>query len=297
MSRRFPRRAVCLACALVSALFEPGRAYAQAPAEEASFEAGVTIERLVSEYRFENPSSFNTETLVPHFFVQHYESTQPWLVARVRYPLGRGLGETTAAYAPERTAFGSDVDTFFQPDGDVVTSGTSGDVRLRSFSIDQRLPVARLGRSSIGFQARYTNRHADFLPADRVVTHTKPPSETREFITTREMTTSHEFLVGISAAIRSEMGGGWRLEADGAGWPLVSGRLVTELPDKYPGVDVVFVARGFGGEGRVALVRRIGGASLAVAAHATIVRPYDEASSLRQHTAGATVTLGFGPGR
>jgi hypothetical protein len=269
-------------------------AYAQAPARRASIEAGVTVERLVSEYRFENESTFDTPALVPHFFVQHYESTQPWLVARVRYPLGAVMGETTAGYAPERLAFASDIDTFFQPGGDVVTSGTSGDARLRGFSIDQRVGVGRVHGWPIDVRVRYTHRHADFLPADRVVTHTQPPSETREFITTREMTTSHEIRAGMGFAAANEVGGGWRLEGDGVVWPLVRGRLVTELPDKYPGVDIVFDAPAFGGEARVALVRRIGRASLALQAHAGGILPYRHSASLRQHTIGAGVALGLG---
>ena len=288
------RAALAAAAVLATALVMPGRAFAQAAGRRATIEAGVTIERLVSEYRFENASSFDTAALVPHVFIQHYESTQPWLVTRARYPVGGGMGETTAGYAPEHLAFASDIDTFFQPGGDVVTSGTSGDARLRSFAIGQRVDVGRVHGWALGVQARYTQRHADFLPADRVVTHTQPPSETREFITTREVTTSHEIRIGMDAAIAGEVGGGWRLEAGGAGWPVVRGRLVTELPDKYPGMDIVFDATSFGGEARLALIRRIGGASLAVTAHATIVLPYDDAARLRQHTLGAGVTLGLG---
>jgi hypothetical protein len=284
-----------LTAVLALMLLVPGIARAQVANERrVSIDAGITVERLVSEYRFENASSFDTAALVPHVFVQRYESTQPWLVVRARYPVGGRMGETTAGYAPERVAFASDVDTFFQPDGDVVTSGTSGEARLRSFAIDQRIEVGRTHGWLFDGQLRYTQRRADFLPADRVVTHTRPPSETHEFVTTREFTTSHEMRVGMSVAIAGDASGGWRVEAVGAGWPVVGGRLVTELPDKYPGRDIVFGALGFGGEARVTLVRPIGSAMVTVTVHATIVRPYDDASSLRQHTLGAGVTLGFG---
>lgn len=278
------------------ALALPDHAYSQATGRRASIQAGVTIERVVSEYRFENASSFDTAALVPHFFVQHYESTQPWFVARARYSVGRGTGETMAGYAPEHLTFGSDVDTFLQPDGDIVTSGTSGDVRMRSFAIDQRIPAGHVHGWPLGVQARYTYRHAEFLPADRVVTHTRPPSEARDFISTREMTTSHEVRIGMSIAAARDVGAGWRLECDGVGWPAVRGRLVTELPDKYPGTDIAFDAAGFGGEGRVAFVRGIGAGTLAFTAHAGITLPYRHAASLRQHMLGAGVTLGL-PGR
>ena len=269
-------------------------AYAQPPARRTSVEAGVTIERLVSEYRFENESSFDTAAAVPHFFVQHHESTQPWLAGRVRYPLGSAMGATMAGYAPERLAFASDVDTFLQPDGDVVTSGTSGRARLRAFAIDQSVGMGRVRGWTIGLRGRYTNRRADFLPADRVVTHSQPPSEVREFVTSREITTSHEIRVGIDAAASGDVGGGWRLEGGGVAWPAVRGRLVTELPDKYPGAGIVFEAAGFGGEARLAFVRRIGSASLALNAHVGGILPYRHAASLRQHMAGASVALALG---
>ena len=288
------RGAPWFATIVVTVVCVSARAHAQAPARRASIEGGVTFERLVSEYRFENESSFDSAGLVPHFFVQHYESTQPWLVARVRYPLGAVMGETAAGYAPERLAFASDIDTFLQPGGDVVTSGTSGEARLRGVSIDQRIGLGRVHGWPIGFRARYTNRHADFLPADRVVTHTQPPSETREFITLHEMTTSHEIRAGIDVETPGDLDGGWRLEGGGAVWPAVRGRLVTELPEKYPGLDIVFDALAFGGEARVALVRRIGSASVALHAHAGMILPYRGAASLRQHTIGAGVTLGTG---
>lgn len=283
-----------LAAVFALAWCASARTYAQAPAGGTSIDAGVIIERLVSEYRFENESRLDTAALVPHFFVQHYESTQPWLFVRARYPMGAVAGETTVGYAPERPAFASDIDTFQQPGGDVATSGTSGGVRLRSFSIDQRVGMGRVHGCQIELRARYARRHAEFLPTDRVVTHTQPPSETREFIILRETTTSHEIRVGIGVRGADELGGGWRLEGDGGAWPAVRGRLVTELPDKYPGVDIVFEAPAFGGEARVALVRQFGRGSLSFEVHAGGILPYRHAASLRQHTIGAGVALGLG---
>ena len=266
---------------------------AEPPASRVSIDVGITIERLVSEYRFENDSAFDAAGTVPHFFVQHYESTQPWLVGRARYRAGTRSAETTVGYAPPRTAFASDVDTFFQPSGDVVTSGTAGDVRLQGFSVDQRLALTRAGSWAFGVGGRYTRRAAEFLPADRVVTHTQPPSITREFITTREFTTSHEIRIGATVESVRAIGGAWRMTIAGAGWPVVRGRLVTELPDKYPGQDIVFEAVAFGGEGRVAFARRVGPASLALTAEAGGLLPYAHSASLTQHTAAVAASLVF----
>jgi hypothetical protein len=289
-ARAVARRAVPFVAVLVA----PAAALAQGNPSRASIDGGVTIERLVSEYRFDSPSSFSGDGLVPHFFVQHYEATVPWVVARARYPVGQRSGETTIGYAPGHRASGSDFDTFFQPDGDVVVSGTAGDVRLRGFSIDQRLALAGTRDWTIGVTGRYTIRDADFLPADRVVTHTDPPSETREFITTRELTASHEIRIGLSAAWARRLGRGWRFEGDGAAWPAVRGRLVTELPDKYPGQDIVFDATGLGGEANGAFVRRAGGLRFAVTARLGGLLPYRRSASLRQHAFSLGVSVGVG---
>ncbi len=282
--------------AFAFALLASAPAFAQGTASRASIDGGVAIERFVSEYRFDNASSFSGDGLVPHSFVQHYEATAPWLVVRARYPVGGRPGETTIGYAPERGASSSDFDTFFQPDGDVVVSGTSGDARLSAVSIDQRLALAGTGGWTIGATGRYTARHADFLPSDRVVTHTRPPSETRAFITTREHTSSHEIRVGLSATWARGLGHGWRFEADGAAWPFVRGRLVTDLPDKYPGQDIEFDATGLGGEAGGRLVRRAGAMYVAVTVRAGGLLPYHQSASLRQHTFSLGVTVGVGGG-
>jgi hypothetical protein len=45
--------------------------------------------------------------------------------------------QTEFAITPERQTPGSDLDTFYDPNHDVVTSGTSGDVMLRSLRFAQ----------------------------------------------------------------------------------------------------------------------------------------------------------------
>jgi hypothetical protein len=268
-------------------------AAAQGPAPRASIEGGVTIEHLVSEYRFENASRLDTAELVPHYFVQHYESTQPWLVARARYPVAHRAAETFAGYAPPRGAFGSDVDTFFQPGGDVATSGTAGDVRMQGLSIDQRFALTPGPGWTLSLDGRYTRRRTDFLPAFRVVTHTSPPSTSSEFITTRETTVSHEIRLGVSLDSMRAIGGGWQLRIEGVAWPAVRGRLVTDLPDKYPGEDIVFEAVAFGGEARAAFRRRAGAVDIALTASAGGLLPYSPSARLRQHTLAAGVGVVF----
>jgi hypothetical protein len=137
-------------------------------------------------YRFENDSSLETPQLVPHFFRQSYDADNPWLVVQARYPVARQSWRTEFAMTPEVVAYGDDFDTFFQPDGDVVTVGTAGDVSLRSLRFAQRFLAVEQGPVVLFGSYVYRRDRAEFHPADRVVTHTKPPSESREYITTRE---------------------------------------------------------------------------------------------------------------
>ena len=212
----------------------------------AAFElsAGVELRRDRFHYRFENPSSFDTAELVPHFFRQSYVADTPWIVVRARYGVGRQHWATEVAITPDRVTFGDDFDTFRQPGGDVVTSGTRGDVSLRAWRIAQRL--VDTGSAYVRLRVGYVYRRdrARFHPADRVVTHTRPPSETRTFITTRETTIAetHELRFGLERIWRG--GAAWALHASVEGAPALVARLTTRLPDKYPGRDIVFVALG-----------------------------------------------------
>ena len=111
------------------------------PAVEVS--AGVDTRRDRFAYRFENDSSFDTTELVPHFFRQSYVADNPWLTVRAAFPVGRQRWTAAVAFTPETVTFGDDFDTFFQPDGDVVTSGTAGDVALRLWGAAVRVVGGR----------------------------------------------------------------------------------------------------------------------------------------------------------
>jgi hypothetical protein len=230
-----------------------------------SVSAGVEVRRDRFHYRFENPSSFGTAELVPHDFRQSYVADNRWLVARATYGVGRQQWATEVALAPERVTDGEDFDTFHQPDGDVVTSGTRGDVSLRSWRVAQRLLDAGSPRVRVRAGYVYRRDRARFHPADRVVTHTRPPSVTRTYITTRETTISetHELQFSVE---RIWHGGAWELRAEAAGTPALVARLTTRLPDKYPGRDIVFVALGGAAGLRVDAAGRWGRWTLGVSA-------------------------------
>jgi hypothetical protein len=230
-------------------LLLPGVCWAQAPAVEVS--AGHR--RLDYAYRFENDSSFDTPFLVPHFFEQKYEVSGWELSAKGRYRLAGHEMTTTVSFAPEVLAFGSDFDTFFQPSGDVATSGTAGDVRLASFGITQTAGVPLSEHASLHIRMSWRRDRADFLPADRVVTHTQPPSETREWITDRERTVSNVFETGLEAQWRRGL-----LTVAAHGSPVVLARLLVQLPDKYPGRDIRFDALGWTVGGTLSVNKRAG---------------------------------------
>lgn len=231
---------------------------AATPAAAQSIEVTTGIERRDYSYRFENDSSFDTPFLVPHFFEQRYEVTGPEVGMRVRYRVFGLPGSTAVTLMPERRAFGSDFDTFFQPGGDIATSGTAGDVDLAGVGIEQTIDFITRDDWAIGFRVAWRRDRADFLPADRVVTHTQPPSETREWTTDRERTVSRTLESGLQARWHPLSTGPWSLDIAAHVSPTMHTRLLTQLPDKYPGRDIVFDALAWSAGAEGSLLRRIG---------------------------------------
>lgn len=243
-------------------------------------------------YRFENDSSFGTAQLVPHFFTQSYNADNRWLVVRARYHLARQRWETEFAMTPEVVTFGDDFDTFFQPDGDVVTVGTAGDVSLRSLRLSQRFVAIERGPSVLFASYAYRRDRARFHPADRVETHTKPASVAREFITTRETTISHVHEARIGVEFERRVGRAWRVDASLAVAPTAFARLVTKLPDKYPGRDIVFDAIVVAASGRVSLRREWSSWFVEAGADADRTWNYVADRQFRREGYGLTVRVG-----
>lgn len=162
--------------------------------------AGASYERQLDRfaYRIENPSTFDTPLLVPHSFEPTYVADNHWLLGHVGYGGRRLRGRTQIGLAPAITTRGDDVDAFLQPGGDVVTSGTTGDVTLRSWRVDQRVDLT--ADSPVRWYAAYGYRRdaARFHEGHKAVTHIQPPSAERSIVTTRETTTSdvHEIRIG-----------------------------------------------------------------------------------------------------
>jgi hypothetical protein len=226
------------------------------PAAAQSVSIGIEAAYDRFTYHFENPSSFDTSQAVPHFFEQSYVADNLWLVGTLRYTAGIPW-ETSGGATPERTLPASDFDTFFDPDGTVIVSGTSGDAEIRSFRVSQRAMLGRAG--GVDFSAGYAFRYdrANFLVGHKVVIRNGDVIQAFD-VTTPERTSSiiQEFFFGAQAG--RPIGSAWRITIGGEASPTTTGRLAIELPEKYPGATLVFGANALTAAGRLAFSRNAG---------------------------------------
>ena len=213
------------------------------PADPPRFSAGYEWHRDRLRYSFDNPSSFDSEALVPHNYTQTYWSDNHWLVARARYGLGDSVFTTEFGATPLKTGRASDIDTFYNPDGDVITSGTDGAARMHAWRFAQ-WSHGRVGGVPLRLGYKYRRDMADFAPADVVVTRTRPPFTSRRFTTDEEYTTSQVHEVAFDVSHPLVQGARWRLVSTVSASPVVIAQLSTRLPQKYPGRVIRSIARG-----------------------------------------------------
>ena len=208
------------------------------------------------DYHVDNPSNFNPGPLVPHFFEQRYDADNTWILVRGHYRLAGAAAATEFGITPASTTAGSDVDTFFEPSGDIITSGTRGTVRLQMLSIQQWFQMTTWHGWRLGITGSYRRAEMDFLPSDRIVTHTMPRSEIREPVGGDETTWSHVIASGVTASAPFSLDERWRLLVDLEAMPLTRARLNISLPLKYPGEIIRQDTFSFGTRGRLAVERR-----------------------------------------
>lgn len=227
-------------------------------AQEPSAALTVTVEprRETLKYRFENPSSYNTPELVPHFFEQTYATSNVWVGLRATYPIGGRSATTSITVTPQVTAQADDFDTFFQPDGNVIVAGTTGNASLRAWQIAQRFVLGGTSNFNYGIGYSYRRDTARYHEGIRITTMTQPASELRELVTTREFVTSHVHELGWFAQWTPEHTRGLSLAATIS--PAMLGRLAVELPDKYPGRRLRFNASAAAVDADVTYARRLG---------------------------------------
>lgn len=232
---------------------EPAAVAAPSVTDGPQFLVGTEARRDRFTYHFDNPSSADTPFTVPHFFEQRYVADNVWLVATGRYTAGLRW-ETSVGTAPQRTVRADDYDTFFDPDDVVIVSGTTGGASIRSFRISQRADVGRAGPLQLSVSYRLRWDRFDFHLGHKTVTLNGVLIAASED-SSREMTDSqvHEVSVGFRAA--PSLGGAWHLAASVDLSPATLARLSVKLPDKYPGQDLVFLAKVMTSSARIALVR------------------------------------------
>ena len=203
---------------------------------------GGGYERDRFTYHFDNHSSFDTSTLVPHFFEQTYDADNVWLTGSARYHAGI-LWETTGGITPQRTSTGDDFDTFFNTDGTVIVTGTTGGISIWSWRAGQRALLSSGGPVSFFTGYRLRVDRADWQLGHSTTTRNGRLVDAHD-TTDREFTSSQMHEVFFGVRIESTGTGKWRTHLDAEGSPAVAGRLSVQLPDKYPGQDLVFLSKG-----------------------------------------------------
>jgi hypothetical protein len=216
---------------------------------------GIEPRRDRFSYHFTNPSSFDTAALVPHFFEQRYVADNLWAEATLRY-FAQVRWETFVGVTPRRAASGDDYDTFFEPDGSVVVSGTTGGVLIRSFEVSQRAEVGRTGPIRLFAAYRFRLDRSDFELGHKTVTRNGGGLVEAMDVTTREMTSSQTHEILFAATASRDLGSEWHVSIGGELAPTTLGRLLVQLPDKYPGQDLVFIAKVLAASARLAVTRR-----------------------------------------
>jgi hypothetical protein len=137
----------------------------------------------------------------------------------------------------------------------------------------------------------YRRDRSQFLPTDRIVTHSNPASTVRSETFGHETTISQVHEVPIEVSRRWNMSPAWRLAASGELSPLVFARLITKLPDKYSGQDIIFDAKAIGVGGKFQIVRQRGW-PITVTIHYGQTWGYRAARQFRRNSLVAGLTFG-----
>jgi hypothetical protein len=263
-------------------------------AQSISVTAGATAAHERTRFRFETPSRFDTDALVPHVMEHKYEVPRAGIFVEAAYGPALRRSSTRVSFIPRRDTRGSDIDTFFQPSGDIATSGTDGPISYGGFAIDQRVPLKTLGEWHVGLDLGYRRDVAEFEDDFRVVTHTQPPSVTQTFITDEETTITQLLQVGATAR-HERVYENWRARLDLGVSPVIGSRLLIRLPQKYPGVDLIYSAVSFG-TGASWTIERAGRWRAGVTFSASGAWGYRKSSTFAAHRLGVSFFVGSGAG-
>lgn len=281
------RKVGAFLCAICQGVATHAQTFTEPRAE---FLISVEAKRDRAIYHFDNPSTFDTAALVPHFFEQRYNLDTVWAVLTARYAAGPRW-ETSLGVTPSRTTTADDYDTFFDPDGTVWIAGTTGAAAVHSFRVSQSVVLGR--RRAVRFDAgfRLTLDFADFHVGHKTVTRNGVLMFAAD-ASAPEFTQSQlrEAFVRVESAVG--VGKRWTLTVDGEAAPLAVGRLSIQLPEKYPGQDIVFSARLVAAQGRLTLCRCRARWPVVVGVDAARTWSYQSAARLSRNALGARVAIG-----
>ena len=125
-----------------------------------------------------------------------------------------------------------------------------------------------------------------------IVTHSNPPSEVRSPTFGHETTISQVHEIPIEVSRPQTIFSTWRIVPRAAVSPLIFARLITKLPDKYPGQDIIFDAKAFGLSGAIELVRQRGW-PIVLSMHYGQTWGYRGARQYRRDSLAAAVRIGM----
>lgn len=251
------------------------------PAYTQQLSVGVEMRRDRIDYHFDNPSTFDTPDLVPHFFEQHYRVDSPWATTVIAY----GRWCTSVAAALPRTTTADDFDTFFDP-GATWVSGTTGPARARSFAVEQS---RRVGRVVLAYRFRFDA--FDFGVGHKTVTRNGELISTSD-VTSPEMTRSQLHQLVIAMPYSHAFGARWTLTGQLEALPVILGSLAVQLPQKYPGMTLRYLGGAVGAGGRLGASREAGLWRIAVDADAAGAWRLRQSAAVKLDALGLSVTIG-----
>jgi hypothetical protein len=268
---------------LASIVLAPGRAEPQV-----TFGADVAHDRAT--WHFDNPSSIDTDDLVPHFFEQQYTLDNAWFGASAAYRAG-AQWRTTFAATPMTQATATDYDTFFDSGGVTWVSGTTGDARMHSLRIGQEVKLGTVGHVGVSGGYRLRLDFANFLEGDKTVTR-NGVLVSQSIVTTREYTRAQTHEIFVSATASTESTALWQVRVRGDLSPASMNRLAIELPDKYPGQTLIYRTTNLMTSGRLDVIRGTGRWPLVFTVLGDRSWNYNDTQWVRRSSIGAGVSVG-----
>lgn len=254
----------------------------------------LTYEALNDRLRFHfhNPVMFGG-ALVPHQYVQTYTADNHWGILRGYYTLWGVPMESEFGMTPQRTNYGDDYDTTFEPSGNVNVSGTFGNVSMKSLKFRQRMAIAKAKGISFSLAYEYRQNRSNFQYGNSFETNTNPPSAIFEKLPIQETTKSrlHSFDAGARRCWR--ISPHWTIVTEANFSPSTLAFLSTFLPLKYPGEEIVSLAKGFGISPRLGLCFARGVTFLEIHGEYGRTWSYSSANDFRREFFGTGISLGL----